>query len=268
MTEKTPEILSAETLNKDIQKRYPFRLNPEYNEPNYIKDLAKDEPRPGMDEVEASFYDASADKHEILNKKCGEYSDHNLRFWGFMFGAVFASLLMYATIQTGSGDREYKFLNKPRFSPEPEIVIVGFIGFFFLTAFMAYHNWKERNGPTFSHGTLFFMIITWVFALWWAVLFYAEHSEKDSQFMLFISMTALFLWIILIMWKGNYDLHRIWYLFIAIIWLLYLFWFNIETVKINNTSLVPLEDCKGKNCFGDKTTRINRFERFRRNNIF
>lgn len=283
MVERTHEFISAgseiDPSAPIAQPYFPFRQNYNYarlGKLNVRPDTVitslpvagegLDEPHPGIDEIEGAFYDAAYDPQEQLIRKCGEYSSANYRFWFFLFGALAFSVLMFMAVFIGFRDREFLILDEPIGAPKPEIVIVGFVIFAFLTAYVAYHNWKERNGPTFRNGCVFLLIATWIFALWWAVLFYAQHSERDSSVSLFLSIFALIIWIHIVLTRGKYDQMRVYLLILALAWLAYLLYYNIGIIK-NLPCPDPTTFLSKDVNFGTKSARENRFERFRRNTI-
>lgn len=273
--ERTHEFVSAGSEIDPVAPLYPFRQKygiartgkVTHRDPWPDSSLLEDEPRPGMDEVEGSFYDAANDPHEIKNKLYGEYASHNYQFWGFMFGALAISVMLLATVRIGISDLQFKLMEEPNFSPPNELVIAGMIVFYFLTAYVVYHNWKQRNGPTYRRATLFFMIVTWALTLWWAVVFYAQHSPRDSNVILFLAMISLIIWIVIVMNRGKYDQSRIWLLLLGLVWLVYLFYYNIGVVKLlPKIQREVLEKCVCE-CFGDPDFRNNRFERAARHTI-
>lgn len=270
MTDRTHEFISAGSEIDPSAPLYPFKQSYNINRVgklnrgyDYSADLDQDEIRPGMDEIEGAFYDAAFDKNEHINKICGEYGDHNLRFWGFIFGALAVSILAFVSIYMGSDDRLFTALEEPSFSPLPKFVIAGLVAFFFLTGFVCYHNWKDKNGPTFRHGCLFLMVFLWGLTLWWTVLFYAQHSEKDASFVLFLCITVLVIWIWLITCRAKYDKSKLWLLVLGLVWLSYLFYYNVGILNNNDLPLNFIPDSG----FGDRGNRTNRFERFRRHTI-
>jgi len=271
MTDRTHEFISAGSEIDPIAPLYPFRQP--YNgarvgkigKVGYTYDgaLNQDEVRPGMDEMEGAFYDAESDKQEHLNRICGEFGGHNIAFWGFMFGALALSFLSFILIKFGSEERSFTALEEPKLAPLPGIVIAGLVFFYFVTGYVCYHNWKTKNGPTFRHGCLFLTVVLWALTLWWVVLFYAQHSEKDSNFILFLSIIVIMIWIWLISCKAKHDKEKLWLLVLGAGWLLYLFYYNIGII---NENILPLNFIPDTD-FGDKGARKNRFERFRRHTI-
>ncbi len=273
MVDRTHEFISAGSKIDDSAPLFSFKQSYNSNRlgkinmrDDYLQtntSLNQDEIRPGMDEIEGAFYDASSDKHEHLNKIHGEYGDHNIFFWSFMFGALFASFLTFLIIIKASKERLFTALEKPKFSPDPRLVIFGLVGFFFITAFVCYYNFKSKNGPTFRHGSLFLMVVLWGLALWWTVLFYGYHSEKDASFILFLGIVILIVWSWMIVCKGKHDTDNVWLLILSISWLLYLLYYNIGILNNNKLPLNLILDSQ----FGDRGARKNRFERFRRHTI-
>ena len=271
MAERTHEFISAGSDIDPISPVFPFRQSYGYGRAGRLfhrpitSSISEDEPHPGMDEVEGAYYDAAQDPREEKIKRCGEYGSHNYRFWVFMFAALAISVLMFVAIHVGSRDVEYKLLKLPAFSPIPEFVIAGFVAFYFITAFVAYHSWKEKNGSTYRNGSLFLMLVVWALTLWWAVLFYGQHSENDASVALYGAIIALIIWTSLVLCRSKYDREKSYLLILGLAWLAYLLYFNVGT--INNLPCKKGDILPQCECFGDKGTRINRFERFRRHTI-
>ena len=192
-------------------------------------------------------------EHEINNSICGEYGGHNSRFWFFMFGVLFVSILMFITLYYGIGSPAFltpAVLNSGEPLPEVEsnetffALMIGFIVFFFITGFVEYHHYKNENGRNFRYVTLFCMIMVWAFSLWWAVIYFPENSRRDATIRLLFALFFIFVWIYIAFYKTVFKFSNWSYLlFIPLLWLVLVLAFNIDNFSY--------EKCKCKrNCRG------------------
>ena len=204
--------------------------------PEFLVDRMTDDPRPGLE----MDYKDSADslekervrqrQEDLCNSIFGEYGDHNSRFWWFMFAVLAVSVLFFMSIPYSKRD---KFEKRPELAPSNEVLIIGFILFYFVTGFTAYHHYKNINGRDFRYSTLFCLIIVWGFTLWWSVLFYPQNSTRDASVVLIWAILFLIIWIGLSLRKGKCD----YLLILALIWLTYIFYFTIESDEQHHCSV-------------------------------
>ena len=193
----------------------------------------KDDPHPGLELDYADSAD-SLEKEKIrqhkedhCNKVHGEYGPHNARFWYFMFAILAVSVLLYMSLAYSLRKDEHK--NKEGFN---EAILLGFIIFFLLTGFTAYHHYKNKNGRSFRYSIIFCMILIWGFSLWWSVLFYPQTSTRDASVALMFAIIFLIGWIALSIYQEVYD--YLYFLIIALIWLVGVLWMNISSFKKND----------------------------------
>lgn len=197
--------------------------------------------RPGVEvlrkDYKDSAYSAYSDRKEKLtileeetrNQHCGEFEAHNWKFWGLMFAAVIISILFYIPIHYSC-------------KKISDLIFIGFVLFYFLTAFIAYYNYKNKNGRNFRYASLFCMIIIWISSLWWIIQFIYHNKPRDAVIPLLLAIIMLIIWIGL-NWNKGKNIETL-LLLLALIWLIYVLFFNLDNLE-------DLKDCNDCNHFKD-----------------
>lgn len=180
------------------------------------------------------------DKPKISDDDIHNYDQNNMTFWWFIMGAIVISILLAYTQYNINGVLSDYFEKIKLYdgSPDPIVLMLGNTFLFLLLAWSTYHIYQTNNLKIIKYGALFLMVIIYMFMFMWSLKLYSTNEPRTS--MLFLIFTFLFLlgYIILVGHqnincnKSNYTV--IFPLVLSIIWILYLLYYNLGIINLNN----------------------------------
>lgn len=216
------------------------------NQDNYQDDLF--EPRPGLESEGDAFDNLYSSnngennqennneepKYEILEDEyIDEYHPTNMKFWWYMIIALFFIVLVVASEYTGVTKDWFKDLDLPPGARNNEIIAIGNIFFILIITWIAYHVNTSNNSNGYKQGSTFFLGISYVFFLAWIASMYGDTTARNaSLFLVFlIVLMAIAMWVI---WPLESFENKRYVLAIASVWLIYLLYFNLGVVVLND----------------------------------
>ena len=195
------------------------------------------EPRPGIEPENDVFDQPYRWNHPIYHNIDETISEEGcLDLWWFMLGAIVISMFLYLVIfndRSGVNSSDwYERLDKYCLSPDPALVFALLSFTSVLLAFVAHFMFSRSNQRIVRYGAILMLIFSYIGMLVWCLALFVGHSPRNSMFVLVLLIAVVVGWLLLA-GHGKEDCYVDWGLYISLVLLFYLGYYNLGLIDLN-----------------------------------